>query len=510
MEIQHYLDILRRRVLPIVIVTALAVTVVIAAGLLITPVYTASATVRVLQEVGVQDLRIGDTYGERLMNTYGRILTSWPVLEQAAQRVGSSLSAGVLWQKVSVEVVPDTELMKISAQDQDPEFARDLANTLAGLLVEHAQILYTGNSKSARQIVEEQLASLENDVASDRQQLALLLANGKVGADVEALQSQIQFKEDSYNRLLSRYDLTRLNESLRANTITVVAPARLPQAPSNSLKLKEIGLSLVAGLFGGIGLALVLENLDTRIHSSYQLEHLAHLPVLGIVPKGLLALDGSARTNGTGNSKPIEEAYRLLSINLQVLQEDVPLQTLLITSAASKEGKSTVAANLAQTLAERGQTVFLVESDLRRPTVEKIFGLDDGLGLSNLLTESIPFDEITLSRAIHPAEQPSLFVIGSGPKPANPTALLASPPIVELLDYLGTQGQMTLLDAPPVLGMADVSVLARRVDGIILVVRQAHSKREQVLAALKQLQASRAHVLGFIFIQKSDKDWGYE
>ncbi|MDH4137001.1 MAG: CpsD/CapB family tyrosine-protein kinase, partial [Anaerolineae bacterium] len=249
---------------------------------------------------------------------------------------------------------------------------------------------------------------------------------------------------------------------------------------------------------------------DTRIHSPQQIEHLAHLPVLGTVPRGLLSLDDFGRTNGMGSSKPIEEAYRLLGINLQAFREDVPLQTILITSAVSEEGKSTVAANLAQTLAERGQTVFLVESDMRRPTMEKIFGIDNGLGLSSLLAERTSLNGTVLGQVMHPAEQPSLFVIGGGPEAPNPTALLASPPMEKLLDYLGAQGQTTLLDAPPVLGMGDVSVLVPKVDGVILVVGQAQSKREQVLAALKQLQASRARVVGIVFLKESGKDWGYE
>ena len=508
MNLRHSIDMFKRRMIAIVIVATLAVTVVVAAGLLTTPVYTANATVRVIQNVGITDLRVGDAYSERLMNTYGLILRSWPILEEAAERLGSSRPAASLWDEVSIEAIPDTELMAITVQDRDPAFAALFANTLAELLVEHTRSLYQGSVKSTRQIVEEQLASTENDLEGDRQQLIALLAEGKVGAEVEMLKSQIKFREEAYNQLLDRYELARLNEALIANSITVVAPAKLPRTPSNSLGLKEVGLSLVMGLFSGIGLALVLENLDTRVHSSQQLEHMTHLPVLGIVPRGLLSLGGSERSNGAG-SRPIEEAYRLLGTNLQSLREDVPLQNVLITSAIAKEGKSTVAANLAQTLAERGQTIFLLESDLRHPSMEKMFSLDNDLGLSSLLAGRTSLDDVVLSKALCCAEQPSLFVIGSGPRPANPTALLASPPVAELLDYLSAQGQMTLLDAPPVLGVADVSVLAPRVDGVILVVRQAWSKREQVLAALRQLQASRARVLGFIFLQDSGKGWGY-
>jgi succinoglycan biosynthesis transport protein ExoP len=512
MELQLYLDILKRRALFIALVAALAMTVVTTVGIFSQPVYTARTTMRVLLEVGITDFRVPEGYNERLLNTFCQVLESGPILEEAINRLlprTASLTVVGLREEVEAEIIPDTDLISIAVQDGDPALARDMADMLATLLVEYARNLYVGSGESARQVVEEQLASLENQLESDRQQLAMLLASDALSTEAEALKSKIQSEEDAYDRLLERYELARMNEALRANSITVVAPASLPQTPSNALGLREVGLSLIVGLFSGVGLALVMENLDTRIHSSQQLEQLANLPVLGMVPKGVLSWGSSDwSSNGTG-SKALEEAYRLLSINLQALREDVPLQTILITSAIPREGKSMVAANLAQTLAERGQTVFLVESDMRRPSMEKMFGIDNGLGLSSLLAERTLINGAVLGQVMHPAETPSLFVIGGGPEVPNPTALLASPSMKKLLDYLGTQGQTTLLDAPPVLGMADVSVLASKVDGVILIVNQALSRREHVREALKQLQASRAHVLGLVFLKKNSKGWGY-
>jgi capsular exopolysaccharide synthesis family protein len=185
------------------------------------------------------------------------------------------------------------------------------------------------------------------------------------------------------------------------------------------------------------------------------------------------------------------------------------MKTLLISSAMPREGKSTTTVNLAQALAERGQTVFLVESDLRRPTVAKMLSLEGEAGLGTLLAERSALSRELLSQVLQPAKQSSLFVIGSGPTPDNPTALLASPSMDQLLSYLDVQAQTTLLDAPPVLGLADVSVLAPKVDGVILVVAKGVATRESLRDALKQLQAARANVVGFVFLQKSRKDWGY-
>jgi capsular exopolysaccharide synthesis family protein len=513
MDLRFFLDIIKRRLLIITIVVAMAISVVTTVGILTQPVYTARTTVRVLLDVGVVDFLVREDYSMRLLNTYIQVLKSTPTLTEAINRLSpraSSLTVNDLSEKVKVEIVANTELISIAVTDEDPNLAKDLANTLAKLLVEYAQNAYVGSSKSARQIVEDQLVSLQKGIESDRSQLIALTALGKTDAEVEALRRQIASEEDAYDRLLDRYELTRLNETLRANSIATISSATTPLSPSNRLGLTQIGLSIIVGLFGGIGLALALENLDTRIHSPQQLEHLTRLPVLATVPKGVLTPAIAGHSNGTGNNKPVEEAYRLLSANLQALKEDHPLQTILVTSAVPKEGKSTVVANLAQVLAERGQTAFLVESDLRRPTIEKIFGIDNDDGLSSLLVERTSLSNAALARVIHPAELSNLFIIGGGPEVSNPTTLLASAAMEKLLGYLSTQGQTTLLDAPPVLGVADVSVLVSKVDGVILVARQGLSRREWVLSALKQLQASRAHILGFVFLRKSNRDWGYE
>ncbi|HSJ55157.1 MAG TPA: polysaccharide biosynthesis tyrosine autokinase [Anaerolineae bacterium] len=515
MELRLYLEIVKRRAMVILIVVAMAVLVVASAGFFLPAIYTARTTVRILLDVGVSDFILREDYNTRLLNTYAAVLQSEPILEEAAARQTPPVEAEALAGRVSVQVMPDTELITISVMHHHPGVAQNLANTLATLLVEYAQDLYVGGSKSTREIVEEQLASMANDLEQERQALTTLVSAQSSTAEIEALNRQIEFKEDAYDRLLDRYELARLNESLRANSVTIIAPAKLPQVPANRLGLRQIVLGLVVGLLGGAGLALALENLDTQLHSAQQVERLFNVPVLGSVPRGLLAADDLQHDGALGNNKRIEEAYRLLCINLlgcreELLErEQVPMQSILVTSATAHEGKSMVAANLARIFADQGRSVFMVESDLRHPTVAEKMGVDNDMGLSSLLLDRLPLNDATLGQLICATDQPSLFVVSSGPRIPNPTALFASPYMAKLVDYLGAQGQVTLLDAPPVLGVADVSVLAPKVDGIVFVVRQAYSSRESVGQALKQLKAARARVLGVVFCQKSSRPWGY-
>ncbi len=513
MELQLYLDILKRRAWVILIVTVVTLLIVVAAWFVFPKEYAAQSTVRILMDVGVSDFVMREDYIKRLLNTYAEVLQGEPMLAKALEHLSLPASSSSLVKDVSVEVVPNTELLTISVLSRDQKLAPDLANTLSVLLSDYSKEMFVGSSKDTEQILEEQLASLASDLEKKRVKRDALLAGGGRITEIETLNSQIGFEEDSYNRLLDRYELARLNESLRANSVTVIAPATLPPLPTNKLGLKEIVLALVIGLMGGIGLALVLENLDTHIHSSQQLERLTGLPVLGNVPRGFLASGDLENEDAPVTIKRVKEAYRLLCTNLmasrkQLLkQEQVNLEKIMITSAASSEGKSMVAVNLARTFADQGQPVFLVESDLRHPVLFEKFGNDGQIGLGNLLVDPIPDDDSSLAKLVCPADQPGLFIVTKGPKVTNPTALLASSSFEKLLAYLKTQGEVIVLDTPPVLGVADVSVLAPKVDGIILVVWQSLSRRETVNQALKQLIAAQGRVLGIVFVKKNDKDW---
>jgi capsular exopolysaccharide synthesis family protein len=420
-------------------------------------------------------------------------------------RVGKSVPVDDLREAIKSEIEPGTELMSISVISPDPKFAQDMANTLAALLVEYVQQVNIGDNAGSRQI-EDRLVALEADIEQDRQKLAGIISNNAVpDAEVEILKSSIEFKEDSYRNMLLLFHSTRLGEDLRARSVTIITPAALPNFPANGFGFREVGLGLIIGLFSGLGLALALENLDTRVYSSQQLENFTHLPVLATVPSGALP-PNSLEDETSPRIARLKDAYRLLASNLYTLKEQMPLQTVVISSAVAQEGKSTVAVNLSQVLAERGQTVFLIETDMRHPSLSKKLGLNghgSKEGLSNLLSDPGNIDQQKFSQILNITEQPSLFLLEGGSKVANPAALLASPRMNELLKYLGDQSQLTLIDSPPVLGMADVSVVAAKVDGVLLVVAEGASRREEITAAIKQLHSARSQVLGLVFIQKN-------
>lgn len=259
---QTYLDILVRQRW-VIIGTALVTVMVFTAGtFLVPPTYSASTTLRVAQAHSGSIDYVDYTYAERLMNTYVEILRSRPMLEEAIRRLGLEMTPQDLAAAVRAQVLADTELIRISAGDRNPWRARDIANTLAGLIVEQSQSLYSGGSKSGQEILQEQLEAIESDLAQDRERLRELTnTEDSSEAGVEALEKRISLQEETYLMFLGEYDKARLDEAMRANSISVIEAAIAPENPSRPNKRLNILLGALVGIGGGIGLALVFDNL---------------------------------------------------------------------------------------------------------------------------------------------------------------------------------------------------------------------------------------------------------
>lgn len=187
------------------------------------------------------------------------------------------------------------------------------------------------------------------------------------------------------------------------------------------------------------------------------------------------------------------EAFRTLRTNLQFSSLDHPSRTLLITSSGPGEGKTTVAANLGVAFAQAGKTVIVVGADMRKPTLHTVFGLDNRVGLSNVLT-----GHVKLENALRKTRQHGLLILPSGPIPPNPAELLGTQRMRDLIQELTHYADMVIFDAPPVLAVTDAGVLAQMVDGTLFVVSLGTTPREMAQSAVEQLQQVGARVLGAV------------
>ncbi|MCT4777078.1 MULTISPECIES: CpsD/CapB family tyrosine-protein kinase [Exiguobacterium] len=190
---------------------------------------------------------------------------------------------------------------------------------------------------------------------------------------------------------------------------------------------------------------------------------------------------------------PISEQYRTIRTNLEFTAVDDDLQTMVITSASSGEGKSTTSSNLAVVYAQQGKRVLLVDCDMRRPTAHFTFRLSNGIGLSTVLAK-----KTTVEKATHSTQIENLDLIAAGPIPPNPSELLSSKMMDRVLEELRANYDIVILDAPPMMQVADTRLLARKVDGVVLVVGCDKSDRQMVVKAKEQLTLAEAHILGVV------------
>jgi protein-tyrosine kinase len=191
---------------------------------------------------------------------------------------------------------------------------------------------------------------------------------------------------------------------------------------------------------------------------------------------------------------PAAEAFRTLRTNIYFSSLDQTIQTLVVTSAAPAEGKSTVLANLAVAMAQGDRTTILVDADLRRPTVHEIFGLKNDAGLTSLFIDK----KSVIDPTLQDVSVPNLQVLTSGPLPPNPAEVLGSKRMLEVIADLKTRADMILFDAPPVIAVTDASVLGTRVDGVLLVINSGHTRREHAKRAKAQLEKLNIRVVGAV------------
>lgn len=207
----------------------------------------------------------------------------------------------------------------------------------------------------------------------------------------------------------------------------------------------------------------------------------------------------------TANPKSgVAEAYRSLRTNIQFYNVGERMRRLLVTSSGPSEGKSTTSSNLAITFAQAGNRVILLDADLRRPFLHRVFQVSNLVGFTNVMV-----GEASLEEAIRPTEVPGLSVLTSGPIPPNPAEMLGSTRMIEVLDQLSDLADIVIIDSPPVIAVTDASVLAPLVDGVILVAGAGLVNREMAQRAKAQLEAVRARVLGVVLNGVEAEGSGY-
>jgi polysaccharide biosynthesis transport protein len=485
MDLKNYLVILRRRKWVVITVVLVTMLVVIVGTWLVSPTYIATATLRIATASASTSSYKDYMFADRLITTYINIAISRPLLDELNKQLGLSKAP-----KISVQQIPNSELIQISVEDHDPNLAMLAANTLGIILVKRGSEFYTGSGKTPADVLQEQVDKAEADLNQLRANYYDHLAkNPDDTAGNQTASKAVDLQQQLYYSLLTQYQQLRSREAIQSNLVSFTDTAAFPIAPSKPNKVLNIALGLVVSLIGGVGLAFLFENLDSTLYTSEQIEDTTGLSALGMVPNAIIR-NQLVSSNG---SNPYGDAFRRLRTNILTLEQDRPLHTLLVTSPEPGEGKSTIVTNLASAMAKFGQKVVIIDCDMRLPTLHKVFNLPNEQGLSTVLTE-----KTELESTIQETTFPGVWVLTSGPLPRNPAELLGSRQMSEVIEKLCTHYATVLIDTPSILEVTDAAVLAPYVDGVILVVNQAHSHREQVHLAIKQLADVKAKTLGVV------------
>lgn len=353
------------------------------------------------------------------------------------------------------------------------------------------------------------------------QQRAETMQQNEGAISAKMLQQEVDTNREMLANLLkSQQGVEVSTAGLLKDAIRVTKHAALPQVPVAPKRTQNILLSALLALIAGVGLVLFLDYINNKIESVEDIDRYMKLPALGVIP--MLPNTGKARRlltgvgNGADNGKELApaaanngqviltqveanssmaESYRQLRTALLLSSAGHAPRTLLITSSQPAEGKTTTSVNTAISLAQTGAAVLIVDADLRRPRVHKMFGLKNNVGLSNFLA-----GEGELASLIQIA-MPNLYVLPVGPLPPNPAELLGSARMKTVVETLSSNFDYVVIDSPPVSSFADSLILSALVEGVIIVVKGGVTPREMAQRTKAHLQSVGAKILGVVINQ---------
>jgi capsular exopolysaccharide synthesis family protein len=373
---------------------------------------------------------------------------------------------------------------------------------------------------------------MRNDYLAARNREKLLMGEvARAKADVERLnqlmiQHNILKREfdtntQLYDNLLQRLKDAAVTAGLRATNIHVVDQATTPQSPVRPRKTLNLSFGLLAGLLLGIAIVFVQEALDISVKNAEEVEKLTGTAALAVIPAAYATGSRKFFKGGAAKKQPqqegvgltlihepasvMAESYRSLRTSILLSTSPRPPQTLLVTSAHPKEGKTSTSLNLAFAFAQRGDRVLLIEADMRRPDIASKLGLSNHKGLSSFLSGAHSLDEVmhTIKSAAN------LRVICAGPRPPNPADLLSSPTMEKTLQDLRQRFDHLIVDTPPVLLVTDATALSPWVDGVVLVVESGVTARGALIRTQRILENAGARILGVVLNKMTAQRDGY-
>jgi capsular exopolysaccharide synthesis family protein len=435
---------------------------------------TRAKTDRIAKEAIYQQLQASQSDPARL-DTFPALLSNAFIQQQKADLAEMQRQMAQLSEKLG-DKHPDIIKLKTAIQVSQSKLTGEIGKVVQSVRSEYLSALAQENSL----------------VAALNQQKAEALSMNRKGIEYGVLQRDAASNRQIFEGLLQRTKETGISGELKTSNIRIIDAAERPRKPSSPNTKTNLLLGFVGGLTLALALAFFFEYLDNRIKSPDELKDHLRLPFLGMVPAIFdKTIQNPLINNGVPNG--FAESFRAVRTNLLFSSAEEGARSVIITSTGPGEGKTMVSSNLALALAQAGQRVLLIDSDMRKPRVHEVFDKPQSPGLSNVLVGNAKTSESVYKTHAH-----GLWVMPAGTHPPNPAELLGSKRFKEFIASMTTHFDWVLIDTPPVMAVTDASVIAHLASGVVFVVGAEMTSRHAASRAVEQLEQTRAKFFGAV------------
>lgn len=506
-DLTHYFRLFKAKWWFIVLLGAIFFGVGLAYSLTTEPVYQASAVLLVDSSIGNSNADLSDIRADEVRSqTYAQLITQRSILTETIETLKLTTGIGKLRSQITVTPIPNTQLIRITVERPNPQSSAVIANTIATTFITQFSEIQSSNYTELQAELLSQLQSLDETIQETTNAILILQDSQDPNDIAERLNLtsiQAQYRQ-SYATVLQTYEQSRLSEFASTSSIVVSEEAVVPGGPIWPKPQLIFMVSAISGIAVAVFILLIQDYLDDTLKNAETIRKRFDLNIIGQI--GHFGAAKHPLVTIEHPRSPVAEAFRNIRMNLKYLTVDRKLQTLLITSANESEGKSTVAANLAITLARGGQNTILIDGDMRLPKVKQLFELSNNRGLSELFINS----DLDIATITHSTNVSGLTIITSGAPPPNPSELLDTKRAREIFAELVKRADVVVIDSPPLLAVTDAVVMSQYVDGIIMTVRVTKTKGGMLNTALGRLKRVNANLLGVLLVDIDNKAANYD